>query len=317
MVNSSEQERSLFLCVTPLQARICLKIIELEKIENFDVIYYLNSFSDSSIAYFKKLKEIANNSIILKINNGKDLFKSNFILPKPFLKKDYYKKIYLASIDLILFKKIIKNNKKTIINTFDDGTANIFENSNYFKEEYYGRSKKQILFLKIFNLPKKTEIIQKTKKHYTIFNEFKNIVPNEKLQFISIFENNKNNYYKENTVFFLGQPFHEYLDENKINKIINYLKKIKIDYYVMHPRESRPILKNINILNKKSEIAEVAIIKKSETTRPLIISAFSTVLFNINKDVADKIYLSLDDNEEEKDRINLIKKTGSKIIKLS
>lgn len=316
MVNSSEQERSLFLCVTPLQARICLKIIELEKVKNFDIIYYATQISETAEAYYRKLKEIAVNAIIIEIKNAKDLLKSNFFLPHPFLNKNNYNRIYLASIDNILFKNIIKKNKKSKIYTFDDGTANIFKESNYFNSEYIGKSKKQIIFLKIFNLPTKSEIFEKSLQHYTIFNNFENKAIKQKTKTISIFDKEKNEESTKNISFFIGQPFYEYLSEAQILKLKNYLNNKKIDYYVMHPREIEPILKNIKILDKESEMAEVAIIKKTGKNRPLIISGFSTVLFNIDSEIADKIYLSLDNDHNEKRRIELIKKTGSKIIQI-
>lgn len=313
MINSPELERSLFLCTTALQARICLEIIKLERIKNFDLIFYTNTPSSTLEFYYKKLNISAKNHIFIHIKNNKDLLKANFFLQPPFLKKNNYNNIYLASIDNLLFKHILKKNKKSNLYTFDDGTANIFKDSEYFKPESI---KKLIIYLKIFNLPNKIKIIKKTKKHYTIFNGFNNIVSNEKLKPISIFEKEKNKLVNENITFFIGQPFHEYLNKNQILDLKKYLKRIKIDYYVMHPREAEPILEKITILDKKNEIAEVAIIKIANNKKPLIISAFSTVLFNIDKTIADKIYLSIGNNNEENERIELIKKTGSKIIKI-
>ncbi len=313
MLNQKKSEKTLFLCTTPLQLVICLKIIELKKISIFDVLYYTNKTSATARSYFEKISLESENNIFLHIKNNKELLISFFFTQKPFTKKNNYKNIYLASIDNLLFKKILKINPKSDIYTFDDGTANIFKDSEYFKPESI---KKLIFFLKFFNLPNKKNIIKKTNLHYTIFDKFENIVPQEKTKFISIFQH-KNKYYNKNNIsFFIGQPFHEYLEKNQLSILKKYLKEVKIDYYVLHPRETAPLLENINILDKENEIAEIAIIKKSEKNKPLIISAFSTVLFNIDKAVADKIYLSISESEEESKRIKLIKKTGCKIIKL-
>lgn len=316
MNNNSKEKKTIFLCVTPLQVRICLKIIELEKIENFDFIFFTYHITNSIYFYYKKLEAIAKNSIILEIKNNRELIKKSFFLKNPFLQKNHYNKIYLASIDNLFFKKIIKINNKAIINTFDDGTANIFKESSYYKNEYFSLSKRQKFYSKILNLPSKHEIIKKSERHFTIFNNFENIISKQKLKTIEIFEKKEKAKNEKNISFFIGQPFHEYLNKEKIKTLINYLEKIEIDYYVMHPRETEPILKNIKILKNDKEIAEVTIIEKSGEYKPLIISAFSTVLFNINESLADKIYLSLLDNDEEIERLKLITQTNSKIIKI-
>lgn len=315
MINNPELERSLFLCTTPLQARICLEIIAITEINNFDFIYFTRHQTDTDIAYFKKIKSIANNSIILYIKNNKNLISKIFSLQRPFNNKDNYNNIYLASIDNLLFRNILKKNNNSNIYTFDDGTANIFNNSSYFSNK---DSKKSAIFSKIFNLPSKSDILKKSKKHYTIFRNFDNILPQKKLEFITIFDKNENSKTEnEKKIFFIGQPFEEYLNNQKIIQLKKYLEKINIDYYVKHPREKKPIIKNINILDKKNDIAEIAILKEAGQNKPLIISAFSTVLFNIDEKMADKIYLSLMSDEQEKNRLELVKKTGAKIIKLS
>lgn len=312
-IQKKTHESILFLCTTPLQVKICLKLIELKKINNFDVLYCTNQSSGTIDNYYKKIKYISKNHMFLHIKNNKDLLKANFLLPAPFSKKNNYTNIYIASIDNLTFKHILNKNSKADLYTYDDGTANIFKNSEYFKPE---KIRKLLIYLKLFNLPNKFEILKKIKYHYTIFKDFDNIVPNENLNIISIFNNTEKIFNNKKISFFIGQPFHEYLDEKKILSLKKYLESKKIDYYVMHPREKKPILDNIKILDKENEIAEVAIIKKSQDKKPLIISAFSTVLFTINKEIADKIYLSIDQTEEEENRLKLIKKTGSKIIKI-
>lgn len=314
MLKNLQTENILFLCTTPLQICICLKIIELKKIKKFDLIYYTNQTSDTIKFYFEKIKFKSENNVFFHIKNNKEFLKSFFLMKKPFSKKNNYKNIYLASIDNLLFKKILRKNSKSDIYTYDDGTANIFEESEYYKPESI---KKLILFLKIFNLPNKRKIIQKTKLHYTIFDKFENIVPKEKTELISIFECSNKFQEKNNISFFIGQPFNEYLNKNQLLLLKTYLERVKIDYYVMHPRETTPILNNINILDKENEIAEIAIIKNSKNNKPLIISAFSTVLFNIEETIADKIYISICETQEELKRIKLIEKTGCKIIKLA
>lgn len=314
MVNSPVQERSLFLCTTPLQARICLEIIKDLESNNFDLIYYTRHETEIDIEYFKKLKYHAKNAILKKIVTNIQLIIVNFTLPLPFNKKNYYSNVYLASIDNLLFRHIIKKNKNINIYTFDDGTANIFKDSSYFNNK---DSIKSLIYSKIFRLPSKSFIIKKSIKHYSIFKNFDNILPNEKIKFITIFKIKKISDKTKQKTFFIGQPFEEYLTKNQINNLKNYLKNINIDFYVKHPREKQPIIEKIKELNKKKEIAEVAILKEAGENKPIIISAFSTVLFNLDSKIADKIYLSLTSDPQEKKRLDLIKKIDSKIITIT
>ena len=61
-------------------------------------------------------------------------------------------------------------------------------------------------------------------------------------------------------------------------------------------------------------IAEDAIFENAGESKVRIISAYSTVLFNVSSQDAEKIYISLSNDNSEIQRRSLIEKTGAEIV---
>lgn len=314
----SRDINSVFLCRTPLQARICLKIIETERITNYDLIYFTQDDDDLDRNYYSQLSQKSSFSVYIYVKRmKKDIL--NHIISLIELRRKWpstvYKRIYIASIDSFLFRFIIKKNSNASLIGFDDGSANISENSYYYNLNKFKRAN---LYSRLIGLPQAEEIVDQLTKHYTIYDGFKNIVPKDKLITLQVFDSksSSSNPSDKALTFFIGQPFHEYLNSKELSILLNWLEGQSIDYYVMHPREQKPLIDNIKVLDKKGLLAEDAIFKNSKHSRTKIVSAYSTVLFNIPPDSAEKIYLSLTNNSAEQERRRLIKRTGSKIIKI-
>lgn len=309
---------SLFLCRSPLQARICMQIIENYKIQDFDVIYSTQDNNDSDKYYYSMLSSKANFATYIYVTKkNRDIYNhlSGLIKIKKKWPKTIYNNIYIASIDNYIFRYIIKQNPSATLFGFDDGAANISGFGHYYN---LSANKRSMIYSWLLNLPQPQTIKEKLSRHYTLYKDFNNIVSNDKLMLISLF-NNELNYHqhtKKTTTYFIGQPFHEYLGTKEILLLKNWLESEKIDYYVMHPREDKPLIDNIKVLEKKGLLAEDAILKNSQGSHIKLISAYSTVLFNIPPNSAEKIYLSLSNDPTEHERCLLIEKTGSKIVKI-
>lgn len=312
--------RVIFLCTTPFQAKFCLKIISNFKIKSFDVVYFTKHNSDSDIFYFNKLSEFSGSSqYVYSVNIKKGLnklFDSFFILK---IKKEFvcnfYSAVYVASLDNVLFKYIVKKNSSASLLGFDDGTANITPSSSYYALEEK-RVVKVLNFL--LRLPSFNEMKLSLSKHYSAYLGFDNFVSADKVSFVSVFDSvfYSDSHGKDSTVFFIGQPFDEYLSSEAVNKLKEWLSCKDIDYYVMHPREVKPLVNNIPVLEKNSQLAEDAIFEKAGKNNVIIFSCYSTVLFNIPSSAADKNYISLSSDREELDRVFIVEKTGSKIIRI-
>lgn len=309
--------KSLFLCRTPLQARICIEILNQYDELNFDLIYFTQNDSDSDRYYYSRLSAKASGSCYLYTKKKKkDIF--NHIISMLKLRRKFkftgYERIFLASIDSFVFRYVISKNKNAVLVGFDDGTANITPGSQYYNLDEYKRAS---MYSAILCLPKAENIKSRLSIHYSIYPGFSNIVPSDRLLFVNAFNGLVKPILNDGSGFityFIGQPFHEYLEPNKVKALKSWVESKNIDFYVMHPREEKPLIDNVEILDKKGLLAEDAIFQNAGGARVRIISAYSTVLFNISSNDAEKIYLSLSNDEKELERCSLIRKTGAKIV---
>lgn len=312
-------DKHLFLCSTPLQARICLEIIKFNQLESYDVIYYTTHDTKRDQYYFEKL---ADNSHYHYYCYGKKKFKGlnsltniSFIKKVPStIKRENYKSIYIASIDSFLFRYLIRKHPESAIIGFDDGTANITPSSSYYNLDQRKRTK----FLnEILALPTPKKVIDSISRHYTIYPNFTNFVDDDKLIFLDVFnipvvqEN-----FNRTTTFLIGQPFEYYLTDEEQDNLRRFLSRYKIDYYIMHPKETKPLVANIKVLNNTKSIAEDLILEASEHSQVHVLSGYSTVLFNLSGSHIKRTYLSVKRDNNELERCLLIDKTGAQTVKV-
>lgn len=313
--------KTLILCSTPLQSRIALELIRLNNLTSYDVIYLTKKNTNIHYIYYKKLADNAEhskfiyNKMFMKGYNVLIDLLSAFRLEERFTSNSY-KEIYISSIDNIFFRYLLKKNASATIYSFDDGTANITPSSIYFNHDK--RLKSRIIDY-FTNIPSSNIVRKSILKHFTIYENFENIVTPDKLEFINLFNfesskfNSKLDRYKIIT-FFVGQPFSEDLSSKEINRLKEWLKEEKIDYYIKHPREDLPLLTNIPLFENQHLLTEEALWNFSKNNYIRLISAYSTLLFNINDPNIEKIYLSFRGKKNEQERRSLIKKTNSTII---
>lgn len=312
--------KSLFLCRTPLQARICLKIIEDNSGDDFDAIYFTQNNSDADLEYFSQLKAKAAHALYLHVTQKKPDFLNHLNAIWQFRrqwKQTGYAAIYLASIDSFVFRAVINRNSHAALYSFDDGTANITPGSLYYD---LGRYKKARFYGMLLGLPRPDEVKTRLRRHYSIYPGFENFIEPEKITFLSLFDHSRQGGHSnedKRVSFFIGQPFHEYLTTEHMAALRTWLATQSVDFYVMHPREKSPLLANIPVLDKGGLLAEDAIFAAAGNCRPRVISAYSTVLFNISHHDADKVYLSLGDDAIEQQRLALISKTGAAVTNVA
>ena len=172
-----DQQKSLIMCVTPLQMLIAEKIIHKFKDQKFDVIVIALADNEKYRYYYKKLEKISCNSFYYVPKDGFLGFLEyiNVLKKNGFVGK--YTNCFLASIDSRHFQYIISKNKNTNIYTFDDGTANIIKNSLYYINEKIPSWKKMIWnFIGIDSYME--DIKKSSKKHYTLYENVSNIIEN-------------------------------------------------------------------------------------------------------------------------------------------
>lgn len=283
------RQNSLIMCVTPLQAFVAEKIIKLKKNEVFDVVFVANLDNEKHRYYFQRLSNHAKeNFYFLNYYSGYFSYVFNFIKFKLKIKSKLdlskYDNLYLASIDSRYFQYIISKNNMANIYTFDDGTANIIKNSIYYQVDrpsYF----KRIIWSILGNRFYMGDIKLFSKKHYTIYEGFENIIKDT--FFISLFDGfggaDKDGYVVN---IYLGQPLKELFCDYNFENLSKFLKLYKIDYYYPHPREvSIPELGDTVVLYSNKIFEEYILDLISEGGKQVnVYSYLSSTLINI-KDI--------------------------------
>lgn len=314
--------KTLFLCRTPFQAKICLRIIDKLNIDSFDIIYITTNNSDSDKSYYTEISEKSEKSLYLYMNwNRFSMISDLAYISKLYLSHrehfNRYSYIYIASIDNFLFRYIVKKNPSAVLSGFDDGTANITPSSVYYNLDV---PKRKVLYSKLLGIKNESELRDSLEIHYSVYLNFDNYIDINKVKFLSLLSQELNDIDSNNKpmiTFFIGQPFQEYLINEELVIMKQWLENERIDYYIMHPREKKPLLDDIPLIKKDGWLAEDIILNSTDFFNPRVISGYSTVLFNLSCLDITKVYLSLRSTPEEIQRCALIKRTGSKIVHLS
>jgi beta-galactosamide-alpha-2,3-sialyltransferase len=309
--------QALFLCRTPLQARICLEILASTPVGSFDLLYLTHDDDEADRTYYDRLAQHASAKRYVHVRPRKpDILNHIVGMWRALIEMSprHYKQIYLGSIDSLVFQFIASLNPESDLYSFDDGTANIYADSVYRR---LNQHKKALLYARLLRAPTPRQIRNKVKGHFSIYPEFENIVAREKITYLSLFSSRGTPVDKAKPTFFIGQPFMEDLPEREVKRIAAWLKTQRIDHYVRHPRESTPIVDHIPVLDKRGELAEDAIFREANGRRPIIIAGFSTVLFNISPTTADKTYVSASTGSEEALRQSLVQQAGASVLSIT
>lgn len=231
-----KMNKSLIMCVTPLQMIIAEKIIQLNPKEGFDLLVIALSDNDKYQYYYDRLKNICVTSMYYTTEKGMKGF-LNYIrkLNKTKLDKKY-QSLYLASIDSRHFQYILSRNKKANIYTFDDGTANIIPQSLYYSNSKPKLSKR--IVWRGFGIKNYMEDVKKLSLlHYTIYKDVPNII--EKTKLIRLYGEYKSSSTPVTKIvkIYLGQPLEEISVDFNSQYVEVIVAKLDIDFYYPHPRE--------------------------------------------------------------------------------
>lgn len=316
MGRSSDKDVSLFLCRTPLQAKICSEIIKKNNIKHFDFVYFTQNNSESDRCYYESLREHSRNSLYLHVEKKKPDILNHLVSIFRFYRGwawSGYKSLYLASIDSFLFRYIVKKSDGARLFGFDDGAANLSRFGHYYNYDLY---KKANFYSKVLGLPTTKNVRDRIAKHYSIYEGLGNIVPDEDIIFLDVFDFGSRNFCKSMgmVTFFIGQPFFEYLESDEVDKLRRWVDDQEVDFYIKHPREEYPLVSNVKMLSSNGLLAEDLIAKTSGGRFPKVIAGYSSVLFNLPRENVEKVYISVKKDENENERVNLIKKAGCFVV---
>jgi beta-galactosamide-alpha-2,3-sialyltransferase len=304
---------ALVLCRSPFQAYLAARVLEREHVDRFDLLYHTHHDSEEDRNYFAKLSRraewaeyahvpIRRFDITLHL-----LFRAR---ARRFLRDLGHDVVMLGSIDNLVFSAIAKKQSKARLVTFDDGMSNVFKDGVYRKPRFKGRGEFYRALFGAYNL---REARDKIERHYTIYPQFENIVPTDRLVPI---ENRTWNAEQrsEGPVFFIGQPFEMVLDHEQIERLTAYLRTQAIDLYVRHPYESDVLNIGAPELDKGGLIAEEAVLMASAGKKPTIIGWQSNVMFNIAPEQANKVLVVLTDATNRAEVTRLGRATGCEVV---
>lgn len=193
------------------------------------------------------------------------------------------KKIFVANIEKLSVKMILKTKPKAKLYSFDDGSRNIIEcNHKVFCDYHLPQKLHRKYIAKILGTHYKGySAKQRIIKHYTIYANHQNIVKNT--EYIPLFLGERTKLYpnnpKQNIKILIGQP--EILDniEELKSLILKTYQKFGINYYFPHPREEYTI-EEINYINTPL-IFEDYFLQNLQVNEIIIYTFCSTVALNM------------------------------------
>lgn len=228
----------LFICYTPLQAKIALRVIELNGIKNYEVFYFTHVVNDTQKNYFKKLSEKANSAIFYICHTP---FPKYFSEMKRIFDNRVFETVYVASVDNIYAHLALTYCQFEDLKTFDDGGANIDKSSLYYiSERSFFADCVYFLMGSRFNLRK---VKARSSEHFTIYPRMDNIIDN--VVPVALFDSSDcsrdcSTLEAECSVF-LGSYFRYVAKKNVsslLDKLGNYFSKKENTFYIPHPMES-------------------------------------------------------------------------------
>ena len=312
---------SLFLIRTPFQGWLASKIISQERLSNYDVVYFTHDDSLKDRYYFDLLKKNSRSSKYLVARRvSRQALYHYFIYLKLFFvrwRRDY-EKVFLSSFDSYLFRVLARRCKGSKIVTFDDGAANISASSPFYR---YSSGRLSGLYNFLLGSGSRESFKKIISYHYTVYPGFNNIVEAGKLKPLKLLDERferDNDLNGERVVFFIGQPFDELvstgvLGEKGFSKLKSFIKDMRVDYYLQHPRELCPLDANAVVVNESGKVAEELIFDLAGSGIPVVYSSFSTVILNLPSGFAKKVYLSLGSGDDEEERKRLCSSRGCEV----
>lgn len=241
MQKSNNKSNALMMCTNPLQMLIAEKIIISHPNLTFDLVVSTWTDNKKNRFYYNKLKKYCRTTLyFIESPSRTNLLKFKTIYKLKQFNANY-EYSYLASLDSELFSNLLARDAHTKIYTFDDGIANIIENGLYYSNEVNIKSKFKNTIKKLLRLNRLSikEIRELSLLHYTIYNNFSNIINNT--QYIELYKT-KDEFLTNNSVnttvkIFLGQPLHTISKKFSQDYLSNIIEQIGIDLYIPHPKE--------------------------------------------------------------------------------
>lgn len=249
----------LFICTTILHIRIVNKLLDkiddpinavvlfVGDTENPKVVYYLNTliepksrcilYNDQQINIKKPFKTIRRSRIT-----------ENIIQLLPTVA---FQQVYLACVELPLAHHILSSIQFRQLVTFDDGLYNLCASKRLENVKSINLSKR--LARSISGRKYHTDrVLKESVKHYTIFNNLKNIIDNTEYVELAPTPSKKGD--EQGTIgILLGTVYSEICVSNiaqqeLVEQLNQLIREKRIDLYIPHPRDTETELREIKVI---------------------------------------------------------------------
>lgn len=248
---------NLFLCSTPLQLKIALRIIETEGLSHVVLVFTGIMPNKRSEYYLKKAKTLVDRiyyydkNTHLKKSHSRYLHNKaeNFI--RDFFLKDV-NSIYIANLNDRFYHHLLSILPYQRLYTFDDGTENVNPFSKFYRNKryswirkYYQRRNGRRYWLE--------EVLAETYGHYTIYQHLSNVVPNTR--YLPLYEGIMIDAEPplQKIHILLGTVYRDVVTHRQqtmalIAEIDQYSKQHSFDLYLPHPREEEAYFESCKTL---------------------------------------------------------------------
>ncbi|UAY78238.1 glycosyltransferase family 52 protein [Pasteurella canis] len=267
---------NLIICCTPLQVLIAEKIIDKFPYSEFYGVM-LSTVSNKKFDFYSQrlAKKCGPFFTMIQHNDRFNLLKEICYLKCHFGGKKF-DQVFVANINDLQIHFLLSAIQFEQLNTFDDGTINIVENSLFYQNEIPTLKRKLVNAL-LGNKYSIQLLRSLSQRHYTIYHGFKNIIDN--VVNIDLVEPCDMQIRDSDCInVLLGQPV--FLDEQRnITLAEQVIRQFNIHYYFPHPREKYR-LDNVEYIDTEL-IFEDYIIQQAKKKKYRVFTYFSSAIINI------------------------------------
>lgn len=264
-------KKNVVIATSPFQLFLASKIIGETEIGTGYYLVYEGIVNKKTQFYIDKLSHMFAEIFIVQWD-----FFSLYRLFHMF-KKNTITKILCSSIDTWPVQFYVQYHTQAVVETFDDGLANIDYTGHYYSP--LKRSLKLNIRRCLLGLyTEKEQVINRSSRHYTIFPGYKNIVENTvPIQLFS----SEGDYEPQETVrLLLGQPLFEQQEEQikLINRVRHFDAELK--YYYPHPKETV----NYSVVEMiESDLLFEEYLLENSDKKFIVYTFFSTAAVNVKE----------------------------------
>lgn len=313
--DSRNGRTALVLLRTPFQAHSVHSILKSEGVKDYELVYFTQHDSPEDRYYYSLLETNATEAqycfaplrrfdILAHLDFGRQA--------RHWFRNRHRDLTILSSIDAFVPNAIAARQTGAELVCFDDGTGNLIKTGLVHIDHVKGRGR---LYRRYFGALDLKTIRSRIVRHYTLYPQFENIVPAEKLRpltgWTDISRKRKADRVRS---YFIGGPFHLIMTKKQIANLRNFLRTQNIDRYVRHPMELEPLDIGAPQLDKEGRIAEDAIIRDAGEARIHLFGVFSTVLFNLGSFAERRVAILARSAQKSEEMAELAAKAGCELM---